>query len=81
MYQCEYWSCIDDAAVDSAVCLDHEVMFKSGGLNDCQLCDQLKETEFALCGACESLSVSGSLLEFDVGESRNEHIEWVDDGW
>ena len=81
MYECEYWSCLDEAGYDNAVCLSHETAFRSGGLSDCPLCDQLKESEFALCGECESLSVSGSLLEFDVDGSRNERIEWVNDGW
>jgi hypothetical protein len=76
---CEYWSCVDESASDSAVCLSHESLFKSGNLSECPLCDQLKECEFALCGECESLSVSGKILEFDIDGFRTRDMEGVDD--
>jgi len=81
MYVCEYWSCIDESASDSPVCLSHEILLKSGNLSECPLCDQLKESEFALCGECESSSVSGKLLEFDIGRFRTRDMEGVDDTW
>ena len=68
VYTCEYWSCDDPAAIDSPVCLSHEYQFERENWDDCPSCNQLKEVEFSLCGDCDPVLSSETLLEYGTGE-------------
>ncbi len=82
MYQCEFWSCVDEVADMSPLCIDHTVLLDNDELDECASCEQYKESEFTLCGNCESLIQYGNLLDFNtddyVAERDDRHIADMD---